>query len=292
MKRYAMLVLMCAVFVAGAIARAQSRTSNPQTAQDLDQGRQRLYEAAQALQGQPLYQRGGAGGRGAPLNQSTRMNGAGTAWWTNPAMIARLGLTEDQKARIERSFENHRPRLQSNTELLEKEEAQLARLLEAQPLDRNAVLGQIDRVIQARAEVERENSAMTLEMREHLTRDQWMRLQSPQSVRIGANVALNNLISQLLPISPPGSQGSVLLEVDISREGIVENVRVISGPPQLTGPALEAVKQWRYKPILLNGEPVAVVTTITVNFGSAGERGAAPVTPPPSGAGQRRGRGQ
>src|SRR3972149_11242999 len=115
MKRYAILALTCAVFVAGAIVQAQSRTSNPQTAQDLEQQRQRLYEAVQALQGQPLYQRGGAGGRGAPLNQPTRMNGTGTAWWTNPAMIARLGLTDDQKARIERSFENHRSRLQSNT---------------------------------------------------------------------------------------------------------------------------------------------------------------------------------
>src|SRR5439155_1830032 len=91
---------------------------------------------------------------------------------------------DDQKAKIERAFENHPLRIVSNTELLEKEEAQLARLLEAEPLDRNAVLTQIDHVTQARGEMERENSAMTLEMREQLTRTQWMQLQSSPQINL------------------------------------------------------------------------------------------------------------
>jgi Spy/CpxP family protein refolding chaperone len=100
----------------------------------------------------------------------------GGAWWTNTALVERLGLTEEQKSRIERTFENHRQNIVTTTMLLEKEEAQLNRLLEAEPLDKNAVQTQIDRVIQARGEMERANSAMTLEMREQLTRAQWLQL--------------------------------------------------------------------------------------------------------------------
>jgi uncharacterized protein DUF6152/heavy-metal resistance protein len=98
------------------------------------------------------------------------------AWWANAALMQRLELTDDQKAKLERTFENHRLAIVSTTAQLEKEEAQLERLLAADPLDRNAVLSQIDRVVQARSEMERANSAMTLEMREHLTRAQWLQL--------------------------------------------------------------------------------------------------------------------
>ena len=112
----------------------------------------------------------------------------GGAWWTNTALVSQLGLTDDQKAKVERAFENHRVDLAAKTDQLNKEEAQLARLLEAETIDRNAVFSEIDRVIQARGELERANAAMTLEMREALTRAQWMQLppQSPFSVGISA----------------------------------------------------------------------------------------------------------
>ena len=98
------------------------------------------------------------------------------AWWTNTALLQRIGLTEDQKTKIERAYENHRVKIMSTTDQLEKEEAQLARLLDAESIDQNSVLTQIDRVIQARGEMERASSAMTLEMRGHLTRAQWAQL--------------------------------------------------------------------------------------------------------------------
>jgi Spy/CpxP family protein refolding chaperone len=69
----------------------------------------------------------------------------------------------------------------NSTGFLEKEEMQLARLLEAESIDHVAVLNQTNRVIQSRGEVERETAAMTLEMREQLTRDQWVKLQSIQT---------------------------------------------------------------------------------------------------------------
>jgi len=58
----------------------------------------------------------------------------------------------------------------------------------------------------------------------------------------------------------------VVLEAEISKEGTIDNLKVITGHPLLIQSAIDAVKQWRYKPTQLNGEPVPVVTTITVNF--------------------------
>jgi protein TonB len=60
--------------------------------------------------------------------------------------------------------------------------------------------------------------------------------------------------------------GAVQLQATISRDGTIENLRVVSGPALLQAAALEAVRQWRYRPYLLNGEPVEVETTINVDF--------------------------
>jgi Spy/CpxP family protein refolding chaperone len=131
---------------------------------------------------QPLFI--GSTGIGAPYDDAslpqddkravrTQVSGA---WWMNAALTQRLGISDDQKEKIERVFENHRQTIVSATDQLEREEALLARLLNAQPVDRNAVLTQIDRVTQARSEMERAGAVMTLEMREYLTRAQWEQL--------------------------------------------------------------------------------------------------------------------
>jgi len=62
------------------------------------------------------------------------------------------------------------------------------------------------------------------------------------------------------------SEGTVKLEATISADGSIRNLRVVSGPPLLVNAALEAVKQWRYRPTLLNGIAVEVFTEIDVNF--------------------------
>jgi protein TonB len=62
------------------------------------------------------------------------------------------------------------------------------------------------------------------------------------------------------------TQGSVVLQALISRTGEIENLRVVSGSPYLSRAALEAVRQWRYRPYRLNNEPVEVETQIVVNF--------------------------
>ena len=65
-------------------------------------------------------------------------------------------------------------------------------------------------------------------------------------------------------------QGMVVLQAVIGKDGTIQNLRVVSGHPMLAQAALEAVKQWRYKPYYLNGEPVDVDTTINVNFTLSG----------------------
>ena len=63
-----------------------------------------------------------------------------------------------------------------------------------------------------------------------------------------------------------GIQGQVVISALISKEGAIENLRVLSGHPMLVPAAMSAVKQWRYRPYILNGDPIEVDTQITVNF--------------------------
>jgi protein TonB len=84
-----------------------------------------------------------------------------------------------------------------------------------------------------------------------------------------------NLIYKTQPVYPPMAraariQGPVILRAIISRSGGIENLQVVSGHPMLVRAALEAVSQWRYRPYILNDEPVEVETQITVNFILAG----------------------
>jgi periplasmic protein TonB len=84
-------------------------------------------------------------------------------------------------------------------------------------------------------------------------------------------VAQANLISQVSPVYPQQArearvQGVVLMQATIGRDGAVQDIRVISGHPLLNEAAIEAVRQWRYRPQMLSGQPIEVVTTITVNF--------------------------
>ena len=80
-----------------------------------------------------------------------------------------------------------------------------------------------------------------------------------------------NLIRRVQPVYPPLAraariQGPVVLAAIISKAGTIDNLRVLSGKPMLASAAIDAVRQWRYRPYILNGEPVEVETQITVNF--------------------------
>ena len=92
-----------------------------------------------------------------------------------------------------------------------------------------------------------------------------------QKFRVSSGVAEGMLLHRVQPQYPATAklariEGRVLLQAVIGKDGSIQNLRVISGHPLLTSAALDAVKQWRYKPYYLNGEPVDVETQIVVNF--------------------------
>ena len=89
--------------------------------------------------------------------------------------------------------------------------------------------------------------------------------------RIKSQLEEGQLVNRVEPVYPriaaiSGIQGQVKLHAIIARDGRIQSLNVISGPPLLVRAAIEAVEQWRYRPYVLNGETVEVETLITVNF--------------------------
>src|SRR5271167_3650893 len=98
---------------------------------------------------------------------------------------------------------------------------------------------------------------------------------APQRVRVSQGVSQGLLIRQVKPTYPPLArqariQGTVVLQALISKDGSITSLTLVSGHPMLAPSAIDAVKQWKYKPYLLNGEPVEVETEVQVNFTLAG----------------------
>ncbi len=96
-----------------------------------------------------------------------------------------------------------------------------------------------------------------------------------QRLRVSQGVTEGLLLHKVAPNYPPLAktariQGQVVLQAVISKNGTIEGLRVVSGHPMLAPSALDAVKQWKYRPYILNGEPVEVETQITVIFSLAG----------------------
>ena len=94
---------------------------------------------------------------------------------------------------------------------------------------------------------------------------------APRRISISAGVAVGLLVSKAPIVYPidakkAGVSGTVVLSAIIGRDGTVEDLQVVSGPEMLQQAALDSVKQWRYRPYLLNGDPVEVRTTINIIF--------------------------
>ena len=99
-------------------------------------------------------------------------------WWSDPRFVQILGLTPDQQKRMDDVFNQNRLKLIDLSAALQKEEAILEPLLAADRPDEPKILLQIDRVAQARAELEKGNARMLLGLRGVLTQEQWKRLQA------------------------------------------------------------------------------------------------------------------
>jgi protein TonB len=93
----------------------------------------------------------------------------------------------------------------------------------------------------------------------------------PSTQHVSSGVMQGMLIDKIIPTysaiaRATHTSGTVVLQATISRTGTIENLRVMSGPALLRQAALDAVKQWRYRPYMLNGQPVEVETSVEVNF--------------------------
>ena len=91
------------------------------------------------------------------------------------------------------------------------------------------------------------------------------------TLNISSRLMAGNLLEKTVPQYPAIAraariQGTVVLQATIAKDGTIQNLRVINGPPMLQQAAMDAVRSWRYKPYSLNGEPVEVETTINVVF--------------------------
>jgi protein TonB len=98
-----------------------------------------------------------------------------------------------------------------------------------------------------------------------------VKAEAPKKVNISGGVAAGMLLQKTVPLYPPIAKaarvsGTVVLQATISKTGTIENLHVISGPAMLQQSAMDAVKSWRYRPYLLNTEPVEVETTVNVVF--------------------------
>ena len=99
-----------------------------------------------------------------------------------------------------------------------------------------------------------------------------MRRQPPGApIRVGGNIKVPAKIQHVSPVYPQEAQdarvsGIVIIEATINVEGSVDTAKVLKSIPMLDQAAVDAVKQWRFTPTVLNGAPVPVIMTVTVNF--------------------------
>jgi Spy/CpxP family protein refolding chaperone len=112
-----------------------------------------------------------------PMDRAMHVGPPGK-WWSDPRFVQILGLTPDQQKRMDEIFNQNRLKLIDLSAALQKEEAILEPLLSADRPDEPKILLQIDRVAQARAELEKANARMLLGLRGVLTPEQWKRLQA------------------------------------------------------------------------------------------------------------------
>jgi len=153
-------ILVCTLLLAGTAALAQQAPPFPP-------------EAPGAPPPPPPF----AHDRRPPMERAFH-TGAPGRWWNNPEMARKLNLTADQQKKMDDIFQQNRLRLIDMNASLQKEEAIMEPLMEADQPDEGKILGQIDRVAQARAELEKADARMLLGIRRVLTTDQWKRLQA------------------------------------------------------------------------------------------------------------------
>lgn len=189
---------VCGILLfAGVIAVAQQQTQQQQQQPQQQQG-QGVPQMQPPPQGRGMGMgmgRGQMGGRGMgnadvppPMRANRPPMERGlppTKWWNNPAMVERLNLNSDQQKKMDDIFQQNRLRLIDLNATLQKEEITLEPLMASEAPDETKALAQIDRVAQARAELEKANARFLFGIRRVLTGDQWKKLQETTRPGIG-----------------------------------------------------------------------------------------------------------
>lgn len=144
------------------------------------------------------------------------------------------------------------------------------KLTEAQVAQLRADLQAIDPSLRLGLNMRSENSGTPTILRLSVFQGK-ARPEIPKQIRIGGNIAHASLIHKIAPVYPQQAkdirlQGTVRFNIVIDREGSVESIALVSGHPMLVTPAQEAVRQWKYRPTMLNGQPTAVATVVDINF--------------------------
>jgi periplasmic protein CpxP/Spy len=122
--------------------------------------------------------RGGPGGSGAPPMERSFHGMEHGRWWDNPRISQQIGISDDQKKKMDDIFQQHRLRLIDLNAAVEKQEAIMEPLIQADQPDETKILSQIDAIAQARAELEKDRARMLFSIRQTLTPDQWKKLQA------------------------------------------------------------------------------------------------------------------
>jgi TonB family protein len=198
------------------------------------------YAPAYALLGEALQQKGDLDGAIAEFQAVLRLNP------NNASMHLQLGLVFEEKRDLNAALIEYRSALdlgldETGAKLAREGYERVARKLGRKPVPQAGTTG---------------SQAVS---------------SAPKNLRLSAGVAEGNLIHRVEPAYPQMAriahvQGDVVLQFLIGKDGAVENLHVVSGHAILIQAAMDAVKQWKYKPFLLNGELVEVETTVTLKF--------------------------
>jgi Spy/CpxP family protein refolding chaperone len=119
------------------------------------------------------------------MEQALGLRGPQGRWWNDPDMIQKLQLTDDQRKAMDEILLNHREKLIDMRAAVEKAELAMEPLMSEDQPNEAQILAQIDKVAQARAELEKANARFLLAIRSKLSPDQWKQLQAARAERIG-----------------------------------------------------------------------------------------------------------
>ena len=166
---------------AGAVALAQPQPPQPPPPPQQPQPPQPAPAPQRPGRGQGMGMGMGRGMGMGPQPGRGPMGGGMGRWWKDPQMVEKLGVAADQQKKMDDIFQQHRLKLIDVTAAVEREEVILEPMMAADQPDEARIVAQIDKVAQARAELEKANARMLLGIRRILTPDQWMKLQAETS---------------------------------------------------------------------------------------------------------------